>query len=218
MTDEVNRRRGDAKPVNVPDSAGGEKPVADGAGRGGKFLRLLEIFLVTLRISAVTLGGGYAIVAVMKREFVDKRGWLDEREMLDYTAISQSTIGPIAINAALLAGHRIAGWQGSAVAVFGSVLPPLVVMTVLAYSYAFFTESGLIRAALLGMQAATAAVIADAAISLAKTVWREGRVYAAAVAIITFALTMFTPVNSAIVILGAGVAGIIRAAVKAKAS
>ena len=49
------------------------------------------------------------IVAVMKREFVDKRGWLDEREMLDYTAISQSTIGPTAVNASLLAGRKIAG-------------------------------------------------------------------------------------------------------------
>jgi chromate transporter len=218
LTEETKERRGDSVTADMPGSAGTEKPAATGSGRVKKFLRLFELFLITLRISAVTLGGGYAIVAVMKREFVDKRGWLDEREMLDYTAISQSTIGPIAINAALLAGRRIAGWQGAAVAVLGSLLPPLVVMTVIAYTYSFFTESGLIHAALLGMQAATAAVIADAAISLASSVWRDGRLFAAVLVTVTFALTVFTPINSAIVILGAGAAGIIRAAVPAKGS
>jgi chromate transporter len=186
---------------------------------GGKRLsRLLELFWLTFRISAVTLGGGYAIVAVMKREFVDKRGWLDEREMLDYTAISQSTIGPTAVNASLLAGRKIAGTLGAAVAVLGSVLPPLIVMTFMAYFYALMEGSSLVRSVLAGMQAATAAVIADAAISLGMSVWRMGRVFAVVVAAVTFALATFTPISTPILILGAGVAGIIRVVAKGGAA
>lgn len=189
-----------------------------GSNKKGSKSKLPLLFWLTFRISAITLGGGYAIVAVMKREFVDKRGWLDEREMLDFTAMSQSTIGPTVVNVSLLTGRRIAGAWGAAVALLGSVLPPLIVMTVMAYFYTVAAEGGLVRAVLLGMQAATAAVIADAAISLAVSVWRMGRVFAAVIAVITFTLAAFTPVNTSLLILGAGAAGLVRAVAKGRAA
>ena len=70
---------------------------------------LLQLFLSTFYISAFTFGGGFVIVTFMKRRFVDEYGWISKQEMLDYTALAQSAPGPIAVNAAILVGWRVAG-------------------------------------------------------------------------------------------------------------
>ncbi len=77
--------------------------------RGRKLLRL---FLSTLYISSFTFGGGFVIVTFMKKKFVDELHWIDEQEMLDMTAIAQSSPGAIAVNAAILVGWRVAGFIG----------------------------------------------------------------------------------------------------------
>jgi chromate transporter len=178
--------------------------------------RLAELFFTVIKLSAFTLGGGYAIVAMMEREFCSRRGWLEEREMLDFTAMAQSGTGSIAINAALLVGRKVAGKIGAAVAVIGSALPPLVIMTLISFFYAQFSANTAVRNALLGMQAAVVAVIFDAALTLAVTVWRDDRLFAASVAVLAFAVTAFTSVSSAVVIAGAAAAGLIWTAGRAK--
>lgn len=198
---------GDITDIEIISAESGDIPGHGKNPRGGA-ARLFKLFWIMFRISAVTLGGGYAIVAIMEREFCEKLGWLNEREMLDFTAIAQSSTGSIAINAAMLVGRRVAGWVGAAVAVFGAVLPPFITMTLIAYFYGFVNNTPVIRWALLGMQAATAAVIANAAVTLAASVWREGRIFAASIAGLSFILVAFTPVSSAFVIIGAAFAGI----------
>ena len=74
--------------------------------------RLWTLFSSMLRISAFTFGGGFVIVSLMKKKLVDELGWLTEEEMLDMTALAQSAPGPIAVNAAILVGRRVAGWPG----------------------------------------------------------------------------------------------------------
>lgn len=69
----------------------------------------MQLFLSTFYISAFTFGGGFVIVTFMKRRFVDEYGWISKQEMLDYTALAQSAPGPIAVNAAILVGWRVAG-------------------------------------------------------------------------------------------------------------
>lgn len=69
---------------------------------------LFRLFLSTLYISAFTFGGGYVIVSLMKKKFVDDYHWIDENEMLDFVAIAQSAPGPIAINGAIVVGYRLA--------------------------------------------------------------------------------------------------------------
>jgi Chromate transport protein ChrA len=172
--------------------------------------RLTQLFWITFKLSAFTPGGGYAIVAMLDREFRIKRGWLNEREILDYTAIAQSSTGSIAINAALLVGRKIGGKTGAAVALLASTLPPLIIMTLIAAFYSLIKDNSMVRALLLGMQAATAAVIVDASITLAQAVWRDDKLFAAIVAVATFILTAFTQVNSAIIIAGAAMAGLLR--------
>ncbi len=120
-----------------------------------------------LLISSMTFGGGFVIVSLMKKRFVDELHLLEEDEMLDLAAIAQSAPGAIAVNAAILVGNRAAGAAGVISAVAGTVLPPVVILGVISVMYRAFAESGWVRAILCGMRAGAAAVVADVAFSLA---------------------------------------------------
>ena len=85
---------------------------------------LLKLFISTLYISAFTFGGGFVIITFMKKKFVDELHWIDEEEMLDLTAIAQSSPGAIAVNAAILVGWKTVGLPGMVVAVIGTIIPP----------------------------------------------------------------------------------------------
>lgn len=78
---------------------------------------LLKIFISTLYLSAFTFGGGYVIVTLMKKKFVDEYHWIDEDEMLDLVAIAQSAPGAIAVNGAIVVGYKLAGLIGAAVSI-----------------------------------------------------------------------------------------------------
>ena len=90
--------------------------------------RLLVLFLKTLYISAFTFGGGFVIVTFMKKCFVDELHWIDEQEMLDFTALAQSCPGAIAVNGAILVGWKVYGFAGMVVAVIGTILPPMAIL------------------------------------------------------------------------------------------
>ena len=102
--------------------------------------RLWTLFTSMLTISSFTFGGGFVIVTLMKRRFVDELGWMDEDEMLDIAAMAQSTPGAIAVNAAVLTGTRIGGTIGMFVAVLGTVIPPFVLLSVLSLCYEAFRQ------------------------------------------------------------------------------
>ena len=120
-----------------------------------------------LLISSMTFGGGFVIVSLMKKRFVDELHLLEEDEMLDLAAIAQSAPGAIAVNAAILVGNRAAGAAAVVSPVAGPVLPPVVILGVVSVMYRAFAESGWVRAILCGMRAGAAAVVADVAFSLA---------------------------------------------------
>ena len=92
---------------------------------------LWKLFFSMLYISAFTFGGGFVIITFMKRKFVDELGWIDEQEMLDLTALAQSSPGAIAVNAAILVGWRVGGFPGMVTAVVGTVLPPITILSVI---------------------------------------------------------------------------------------
>ena len=106
---------------------------------GGK--RLMKLFFGMLYISAFTFGGGFVIVTFMKRKFVDELGWIDEQEMLDMTALAQSSPGAIAVNAAILVGWKVEGFIGMAVSVLGTVIPPMVILSVISLFYRLFADN-----------------------------------------------------------------------------
>ena len=98
---------------------------------GTRLARLWKLFLSTLYISSFTFGGGFVIVTFMKKKFVDELHWIDEQEMLDMTALAQSSPGAIAVNAAILVGWQVEGLIGMIVAVLGTIIPPMVIQSFL---------------------------------------------------------------------------------------
>ena len=87
---------------------------------------LLKLFLSTLYLSAFTFGGGYVIVTLMKKKFVDEYHWIGEDEMLDLVAIAQSSPGAIAVNGAIVVGYKLAGIPGTLVRSWGRSCPLLL--------------------------------------------------------------------------------------------
>ena len=114
---------------------------------------LLKLFISTLYISAFTFGGGFVIITFMKKKFVDELHWIDEEEMLDLVAIAQSSPGAIAVNGSIVVGYKIAGIPGVLVSVFGAIIPPMVIISIVSVFYNLFSTNKMIAALLSGMKA-----------------------------------------------------------------
>ena len=173
----------------------------------------MQLFLSTLHISACTFGGGFVIITFMKRKFVDEFHWIDEPEMLDLTALAQSSPGAIAVNAAILVGWRVAGFAGMLAAVAGTILPPIVILSAISFFYAAFIANRYVALALKGMQVGVAAVILDVVCGLGDKVVRERSVRSLCLMIGAFAATFFFHLNVIYIILTAVAIGLAREAV-----
>lgn len=165
------------------------------------------LFLSTFTISAFTFGGGYVIVPLMQKKFAKELKWIEEDEMLDLVAIGQSAPGPIAVNTSILVGYRLAGFWGALLTVFGTVLPPLIIITIISYFYIAFRDNPIIKALLLGMQAGVAAVIVDVVIDMASKVFKNKHVLPIIVMILAFIAAAFFNVNIIIILAICGVLG-----------
>lgn len=102
---------------------------------------LWKIFISTLYLSAFTFGGGYVIVTLMKKKFVDDYHWIEENEMLDLVAIAQSSPGAIAVNGAIVVGYKLAGILGTIVAIIGTVIPPFLIISIISFCYNAFRSN-----------------------------------------------------------------------------
>lgn len=173
--------------------------------------RLRALFFGTLYISAFTFGGGFVIVTLMKKKFVDQLHWIDEQEMLDMTALAQSSPGAIAVNAAILVGWRVAGLAGMIVAVLGSVLPPLIILSVISFFYTAFASNPYVALVLKGMQAGVAAVILDVVCDLGGKVLQTKSVLFIGLMVVAFAANFLWGVNVVLIIVAAAVIGVVRA-------
>lgn len=173
--------------------------------------RLLQLFSTLFVISAFTFGGGFVIVSLMKKKLVDGLRWLSEEEMLDITALAQSCPGPIAINAAILVGRRVAGLPGIACAVLGTLLPPLLIMSALSVMYAAFASNRFVAAALRGMQCGVAALLMDVTAGLGGKVVKTRSSADIALMVFAFLLAFLMKVSAPVLILAAAGLGIARA-------
>ena len=183
--------------------------------------KLWTLFTSMLTISSFTFGGGFVIVTLMKRRFVDELGWMDEDEMLDIAAMAQSTPGAIAVNAAVLTGTRIGGTIGMLVAVLGTVIPPFVLLSVLSLCYEAFRQLYPMRLALAGMQAGVAAVAVhgrtralDVAWGLGKNVVRKKDRVDLVLMALVFIAQWFINLNTAVIILSAAAVGLARGLIR----
>ncbi len=173
--------------------------------------RLRALFLGTLYISAFTFGGGFVIVTFMKRKFVDELHWIDEQEMLDMAALAQSSPGAIAVNAAILVGWNVEGALGMIVAVIGTIIPPMVILSVISFFYAAFATNAYVALVLKGMQAGVAAVILDVVCDLGENVLKTKSVVYIGLMILAFLANSVFDINVIAIILAAAAFGVVRA-------
>ncbi len=125
-----------------------------------------QIFTTALKFSTITFGGGFVMIGMLEKKFVEELELLRHEEMMDIAAIAQSAPGAVAVNAWILLGFRLAGLGGSLVAVLGAVLPPFFIISIISLIYREFINSSLVALVMKGMQVAVAAIIADLVINL----------------------------------------------------
>lgn len=151
-----------------------------------------QLFFSTLYLSTFTFGGGYVIVTLLKEKFVDELHWIDEEEMLDLVAIAQSSPGAIAVNGAIVLGYRMAGIPGVIVSVLGSVIPPVVILTVISFFYTAFKSNVWIQALLRGMTAGVSAVILSVVWDMTAGLVKQKDLSLLIVAVLAFAANYFS--------------------------
>ena len=165
------------------------------------YSKLWVLFKSMFILSACTFGGGFVIVSLMKKRYVEELKWLEEDEMLDVTAITQSAPGPLPVNASVIIGYRIAGIVGSLTAILGTILPPMIIISIISLFYEQFRTNPYINVALQVMRAGVAAVIFDVVINLATNVIRTKRSLYIGMMIVAFIATYLFDVSAMMIIL-----------------
>ena len=178
--------------------------------------RLRKLFFSTLYISSFTFGGGFVIVTFMKKKFVDELHWIDEQEMLDMTALAQSSPGAIAVNAAILVGWQVEGLLGMVIAVLGTIIPPMVILSVISLFYVAFATNTYVALVLKGMQAGVAAVILDVVCGLGGNVLQTRSPLYILLMVGAFVANFVFNVNVIVIILAAAAFGVVRALLQLK--
>lgn len=167
----------------------------------------LKLFISTFQLSAFTFGGGFVIIPLLRKKFVEELHWIDDEEMMDLTAIAQSSPGAIAVNASILLGYQVAGIPGALLTVLGTVLPPLITLSVISFFYAAFRSNIFVNMAMKGMQAGVAAVIFDVVFTMGRAVLSGKRLLPLIVLASAFAAAYFFKVNIILIILVCGALG-----------
>jgi chromate transporter len=167
----------------------------------------IKLFISTFYISALTFGGGYVIVPLFKKKFVNDLKLIDEKEMLDLIAISNASPGALAINASIAIGYRIAKIPGVIAALLGSVLPPFIIILVISTFYRALKDIKIIAYALYGMNAGVCAVILNVIVDLAYPYFKNREVIQILIMILAFILAFFFKVNVILLIITCVVIG-----------
>ena len=166
---------------------------------------MLALFLAFFRIGLFTFGGGFAMLPFIEREVVERKGWLSREELTDCLALVQTIPGPVAVNTAIMVGRRMAGKVGVLLATVGVVLPPFVVILVIASSYGHLQNNLWVNAFFAGVRPVVVGLIAASAIKLGRSIlhsWSSWLIFS----LVLLALVI-GGVNPVWVIMGAAILG-----------
>ncbi|HIT48273.1 MAG TPA: chromate transporter [Candidatus Coprenecus stercoripullorum] len=166
-----------------------------------------KLFYIFAKIGAFTIGGGVAMIPLIEREIVYKNKWMSDEDFIDIISIAQSAPGLIAVNVSIFVGHKIAGIKGSIVATVGSVMPPFIIILLVAAVFTTFKDNEAVQAVFRGIRPAVVALIAAPVIRMAvknKLNWITGTVAVAAAVLIAF--LGISPVWIIIAAIAAGIA------------
>lgn len=168
---------------------------------------LLEIYFAFCRVGALTFGGGYAMLPILRKEAIDKKAWITEEEMIEYYALSQCLPGIIMANTCSFVGQKIAGTKGGVAATFGAVTPSIIIITILASFLTQFAEYAVVQNAFAGIRVAVVVLILNAIFKL----WKSSIVDKPSLVLflIVMILSAFTDLSPVVFVICAAIAGII---------
>ncbi len=176
------------------------------SGARSRLHRLWQLFASFFKISALTVGGGYAMIPVMEEEFVCRRKWVDERDISSVLAIAQTAPGVIALNVAVYIGNRVAGMLGAVCAALGVILPSLVVIILIAAYMPAIQDKLLVANALEGVRAGACALILLSMVRMSRVLLTEP--FAWVLAVCAFLAMLVFQVNPVWVIIGGAAMGL----------
>lgn len=172
---------------------------------------LETLFFTFFKIGLFTFGGGYAMIALLEEEFIQRRKWLDKDEFLDMTAIAESTPGPVAINSATYLGYKLAKVPGAATATVAVCLPSFLVIYAISLFFEQFTQLTVIANAFKGIQVCVIYLIFSAGVRMLKALDKSpfATGVLAAVMLVMVGLSLAgVSVSSILLILLSGAAGV----------
>ena len=179
-----------------------------------KFIDIVSLFLTFLKVGAFTFGGGYAMIPIIEKEVVEKRKWVNDNDILDIIAISESTPGPISVNAATFIGYKVGGFFGALFATIGLVLPSFVIIFIISLFYKTFMSWSVVQAIFKGLSIGVVILLFNAVLKLKKGIkinWLSIILFLLVlIAVITLSLLKITvPMFSLILIASGLLIGII---------
>lgn len=169
---------------------------------------LLKLFLSALTISAIAFGGGFVILSLLRKTYVEQFGWIEDKEMTDLISIAQSAPGTIAGNAAMLVGFRVAGVPGAALTLIASIIPPLIIITTIIIFYAAIRDNEVVCNVMKGMQAGVATVILDLVVKMARDTLDTKNALVLPIMVAAFIASFFFKVSIISIIITAACLGI----------
>lgn len=165
----------------------------------------LDLFLTFAKVGACTFGGGYAMLPILQREVVEKKGWATDEELTDYFAIGQCTPGVIAVNTATFIGYKYKGVLGGITTTLGVVFPSVVIITAIAAFLANFADIPAVQHALGGVNACVVALIASSAIKLGKSSVKDA--VTAGIFLVVLCLAFLLDLSPVLLVVLAGLTG-----------
>ena len=166
---------------------------------------LIDLFFTFARIGACTFGGGYAMLPILQREVVEKKGWAKDEELTDYYAIGQCTPGVIAVNVATFIGFKFKGYAGGIIATLGVVFPSVVIITLIAAFLSRFADIPVVAHAMNGVNACVVAMIASSVVKLSKSTIVDK--VTLGIFFVVLALAFFAGLSPVLLVVLAGVVG-----------
>ena len=174
--------------------------------------RYWELFTSFFKIGLFTFGGGYAMIAIIQREVITHRKWIEEQEFLDLLTLAQSAPGPISLNTAVFVGYKMYGYRGALTSLVGVALPSFVIMLLIA---AFFTQirhNQIVDAAFKGIRPIVVALMFAPALGFARSISGVATAVAAAVALMIW----YAGITPILLLLAGAIIGLLLAARRGK--
>lgn len=168
---------------------------------------LIQLYLAFFRIGGLTFGGGLTMLPMLKYELVEKKAWVTEDDLLDYYAVGQCTPGIIAVNVATFVGFKKKGIPGAIFSTLGMVSPSLLIISVLALFLDQFISNKIVAHAVQGIKVVVCALMLNTLVTMAKKTLLG--TLCCVLAIAAFLFAMFTPVPTVILVIVAGILGVI---------